>query len=335
MPESGIKVTIEGQGSVVLNENEISSGQTGQFELGSLVELTAQPGDLWVFAYWQDEDSKSIISFEPVYKCLVGTAINIRAVFKETVTEETDAFIVTFVDKGGNILESQQVTKNGSATAPEGPALPGYIFAGWDRGFDNVTDNLVIAPLYQREANEYTLTVVGGTLTAGDGAGGETSGSFKSDIPVTVEADPASGGQKFSHWELDGVKVSTNESYSFFTPMKDADIKAVYADENEVVTDAPFIAMYVLKDTDEAVSYTVHRNVPVGYTLVQSGVILKSGDPVDELTLDTQGAIIGRIINSSTDQFYIYKNKGGSTWQARAYLIYQDQYGNIVTVYSE
>jgi hypothetical protein len=332
MPKVNLEVTIDGNGSVSLDGAEITPGGTEQIYRGSQIQLTAQADNEYEFAYWQDIGSGSIISFTPTYECRMGTDIHIKAVFKKTVTEETTHFTVTFVDKGGNILHSQEVAKDGAASSPKkDPVLPGYTFTGWDKNFDSVTGDLIINPCYQREEGEYTVTVAGGTLSTGG-----NTGSFKFDMPVTIEADPAPEGQRFSHWTQGGVKVSTKRSYSFFTPMKNTTLKAEYVDENAPVVNVPFITLGTLEDTGEPISYTVHRDAPADYTLVQSGVILYQGDLTGELTINTSSAIIGRISNSSTDQFYTYKNiKQGETWIARAYLIYQDENGNIVTVYNE
>jgi len=85
--------------------------------------------------------------------------------------------------------------------------------------------------------------------------------------------------------------------------------------------------------------FTAIRNIPAEYTLVESGVLLLESDtPLsEELTVDTASVIRGKISNASTDQFYIRKTNvtDGDTWYGRAYMIFEDANGNLITVYSE
>ncbi|MDQ2087354.1 hypothetical protein RBH29_13055 [Herbivorax sp. ANBcel31] len=55
------------------------------------------------------------------------------------------------------------------------------------------------------------------------------------------------------------------------------------------------------------------------------------------LTLDSENILVGKIDNNSTNQFYVRKLnvKQGEIWYARAYLIYEDSDGNVITTYSK
>lgn len=55
----------------------------------------------------------------------------------------------------------------------------------------------------------YKLNVTGGKLS-----NGKTSGVAKTSQFITVKTDTAPEGKTFSHWTRNGVKVSTNTSYS-------------------------------------------------------------------------------------------------------------------------
>ena len=170
---------------------------------------------------------------------------------------------------------------------------------------------------------------------------GGTEGSYKFDMPVRVVAGVASDGQKFSHWKQDGKKVSTKPEFSFFAPMKNTSLVAVFVDNGTVVDNKPFITLsddVMVNGTNGTIMFTAIKDIPAGYTLVESGVLLlKSSTPVTELTVDTEGVILGKILDTSTDQFYIMKSNVGTgdTWYARAYLIYKDSEGNTITVYSD
>ena len=58
-------------------------------------------------------------------------------------------YTVTFKDYDGTVLKTQSgITKGAAATAPTAPTRDGYIFAGWDKSFDNVTSDMVVIATY-------------------------------------------------------------------------------------------------------------------------------------------------------------------------------------------
>ena len=63
---------------------------------------------------------------------------------KPTVTTYT----VTFMDHDGKILKTEKVEKGKSATAPDNIKRENFMFAGWDKKFDNVTSDMVITATY-------------------------------------------------------------------------------------------------------------------------------------------------------------------------------------------
>ncbi len=63
---------------------------------------------------------------------------------------KTGSFVVTFRDYNGSELGKPQTVAFGkSANAPAAPKRKGYLFAGWDRSFANVKQNLVVTATYQ------------------------------------------------------------------------------------------------------------------------------------------------------------------------------------------
>lgn len=267
---------------------------------------------------------------------LVGVGENLKAVFSEIPTASTSEFNVVFKDVSGKILQSTKVLKNGTLAPPKDPVLVGYRFISWDQDFSIVTKDMILKPIFERVEDTYTINVIGGRFKEGS-----TSGEFQFDMPVTVIVDSSPMGQKFSHWEIDGRKVSISNSYLFYAPKKDTTLTAIFVAEEEANIQNPFITLSdeVLVDTENhTMMFTANRTVPDGFTLVESGImLLKSNTALqDELTLDTQNSIRGKIKNDSTDQFYIRKSNvvDGDTWYARAYLIYMDINNNIYVVYS-
>ncbi|TYQ15580.1 UNVERIFIED_CONTAM: fibronectin type III domain protein [Acetivibrio alkalicellulosi] len=336
-PESLLEVTLVGDGLVKLNDTTLPANYKNNFEHGTSIALTAIEGTNSKFAYWEDIKTKSIVSYDTVYEFIMGSGRNIKAVFNRVPQEDTDEFTVVFLNRSGMILKSTNVNKGESAIPPSVPAMVGYTFTGWDKDYSNVVSDMIIYPVFKRLSNRYTVNVEGGMLSSG-----KTSGEYQFDLSVSVIAHESEEGKKFSHWLQDGIRVSTTNEFSFFMPKRDTIITAVYVDEIENIDATPFMALseHVLIDADEkTMIFTAIRNITEEYTLVESGVILfKSLTEFEgELTLETENIIRGRIKNNSTDQFYVRKLniEENDIWYGRAYMIYKDIDGRIITVYSE
>ena len=58
-------------------------------------------------------------------------------------------FTVTFMSKSNDILKEETVEYGDGATAPDAPHVDGYEFIGWDKAFDNVTEDITVTALYR------------------------------------------------------------------------------------------------------------------------------------------------------------------------------------------
>ena len=76
-----------------------------------------------------------------------------------TTENKTVYYIVRFLDKDGNEITSQRIAAGQSATAPAAPDVDGYRFSGWDKKFDNVTENLDVQAIYVRIGDKVTYTI--------------------------------------------------------------------------------------------------------------------------------------------------------------------------------
>ena len=76
-------------------------------------------------------------------------------------------YTVTFADWDGTVLKSESVASGKAATAPAAPTRAGYIFAGWDKAFDNITGNLVVTATYT-QITAPTIVIGNGAGAAGD-----------------------------------------------------------------------------------------------------------------------------------------------------------------------
>ena len=76
------------------------------------------------------------------------------------------------------------------------------------------------------------------------------------------------------------------------------------------------------------------KEIPADYKVVETGIILSTGEEFD---LSTEGVL--RAIAKSTDnkgQYTIRKANvsAGDTWYGKAYVVYADNLGNYHTIYS-
>jgi hypothetical protein len=72
-----------------------------------------------------------------------------------------NAYTVKFVDHDGKELNSQSVNWGTAAIAPTNPTRTGYAFTGWDKAFNNVTNDLTVTAQYKQ--NE-TVTLDDGDI---------------------------------------------------------------------------------------------------------------------------------------------------------------------------
>lgn len=108
-----------------------------------------------------------------------GTAIDAGYV---GVSEEPAAtHTVIFKDWDGTELKRETVADGASATAPSDPIRAGYVFAGWDKSFTNVTADTIVTATYTVSAASPALKVSG--ITAAPGA-------TKVTVIVSLENNP-------------------------------------------------------------------------------------------------------------------------------------------------
>ena len=80
---------------------------------------------------------------------------DVRPISKtNTLGDTKQLHTVIFQDGEGNILSEQKVANGSSAITPEDPVKEGYKFIGWDQDFTNITEDLVIKALFEKEQSD-------------------------------------------------------------------------------------------------------------------------------------------------------------------------------------
>ena len=128
-----------------------------------------------------------------------------------------NVYTVTFVDKDGKTIKTEDVEHGSAATAPDAPVVEGYHFTGWDKTFDNVTSDLTVKAQYA--INVYTVTFLdkdGKTIKTEDVEHGKSA---------TAPDAPAVEGYHFTGWDKKFDKVTS-----------DLTVKALYAINTYTVT---------------------------------------------------------------------------------------------------
>ncbi len=153
-----------------------------------------------------------------------------------TVTQEINDFIVKFVDFNGTVLSTQIVRKGEGATAPEDPVRKDYRFTGWDKNFENITQDMVIKAKYIQTHGELKVDMAGGagfTITIGDGVPKPQGTAYHNSriqmgLQITLTAINTTD-EEFMGWvNADNGSVVCEElSYTFVTSGKD-NLKAVF-----------------------------------------------------------------------------------------------------------
>ena len=111
-----------------------------------------------------------------------------------SIYRDDNLFMVIFKDANGNVLKTEQVRRGEDAEAPEAPFIDNYTFAGWDKDFGNVQDNIVVNATYTENA-KFTVVFV------------DFNGNvLKTEIvyvgkDATAPADPSRENFDFAGWD--------------------------------------------------------------------------------------------------------------------------------------
>jgi len=129
-----------------------------------------------------------------------------------------NTYTVTFVDKDGKTLKTEEVEHGSAATAPTAPEVTGYTFTGWDKKFDNITSDLTVKAQYA--INTYTVTFLDK-----DGKQIGDAQEVEYGKAATAPNAPLVEGYHFTGWDK-----------TFDNVTSDLTVKALYAINTYTVT---------------------------------------------------------------------------------------------------
>ena len=332
IPATGVQITVEQTelGTSTIN-SEATTGAAQKVAYGEDYTLVATPSADAEFVGWQVNGK--LISTDATYTTAAYADLTYTPVF----AEKSGDFTVTFVDQFNMVLD----TVTGSELA-DLEALPtpynylGYTFSGWSMTLDEVKaleTNAVVTAYYDKDEVTYTVNAPGCTITVG----GETyydTAEVSFDECVTVAAVDAAA----TAWSVNGANASYGSEYTFFVT---ADVTVGYTTDE--VTAEPTVAAVDTRLTDNGkVRFLATRNVPAGYTLIESGFVY--GKDV----VDPEASLVLENVNNTC---YLYKNSNmagdgqfaltfGIASQtgvayARAYVIAADVNGNAAVYYAD
>ena len=234
---------------------------------------------------------------------------------------------------------------------PAGNYIDGYTFKGWtvngtlytvksDAQFaiaSAVSEKPVVpikvALSYEKINALYNVSVTGGKLS-----NGKTKGKAIVSQLVTVKADTVDGKQ-FSHWMRNGVKVSTNSTYSFRMPEENVNLTAVYVNVAIEATGTAFIESVKVNGTK--ISFVSVLNVPENATFIKGGLVATSNGNIGQSVTASNASYVklSTKATAKTKNLKYTWTKSAVTsntiWYVRGYLVYKDSSGVEHIVYSD
>ena len=331
IPALGVQITVEQNelGATTLN-GEATTGEAQKVAYKDSYTLTATANEGAEFVGWQVNGK--LVSTNATYTTAAYADLTYVPVF----AEKTDDFTVTFVDQFNMVLGTYTSSQIAELEAmPNTHTYLGYTFANWSMTLEEVkaleTNAIVTASYTKDDALTYTVSAPGCVITVGSETYNDTA-EVGFDKAVTVA--PAEGTA--TAWTVNGNNAAYGAEYTFYVT---SDVEVAYSSEE--VTAAPTVAgVDVTAVGDGSVRFLATRNVPEGYTLLESGYVYGK---------DFEDAEASLVLENANNTCYIYKNSNTAgdgqfalTFKiaaqtgvayARAYVIAADAEGNAAVYY--
>ena len=335
IPALGVKITVEGSelGTVTLNDEAVTYGVANKVAYEENYTLAATPSEDAEFVGWSV--GGKIISTDATYTTAAYADLTYVPVF----AQKTNDFTVTFVDRFNMVLGTVSGADVAALEAmPETYDYLGYTFTGWSMSLEEVqalSENTVVTANYEKDDSiTYTVSAPGCVITV-DGAEYNDTAEVGFDQGVTVKAADGTA----TAWTVNGANAAYGAEYTFYVT---SDVTVAYTSEE--VTAVPTVAAVDVTPTENGrVRFLASRNVPAGYTVVESGFVYGKDyeDAEAALVLEnatTGGCYLVKSSNTANDgQFALTFGiaSGTGVAYARAYVIAVDAEGNSAVYYAD
>lgn len=329
----GVMITVEQNelGTTTIN-GAPTTGDAQKVAYGESYTLSAVASGDAEFIGWQVNGK--LISTNPEYTTAAYADITYVPVFAETVQD----FTVTFIDQFNMVIGVYSNSEIADLQEmPQAYQYLGYDFSNWSMSLEDIKalDSNAIVTAYYVKSDSITFTVnAPGCVITVDGESYYDTAEVGFDDSVTVA--PASGNA--TSWSVNGNIAAYGSEYTFYVT---ADVNVECSDDEVAV--APTVAAVDVTPTEEGqVRFLATRNVPEGYTLLESGFVYGKdfADPDSDLVLENANISCYIYKNSSMSndgQFALtfgISSKTGVAY-ARAYVIAEDQDGNASVYYAD
>ncbi len=184
--------------------------------------------------------------------------------------QEVETYTVTFYDKEGEVLSTQEVNQGLSATAPTPPELDRYVFVEWDTNYRNIQGDTEVRPIY---TDAYYVTFI-----YYDASGVEQTTAVKTASGVAAVAPnaPSTATLQFDAWDtaFDNVTADMTVRATYKEISQTASqLNVLQWNLNATMTSAFFTGSY-MQDAD-IVLYTGNSKltdamIPEGWAYVQA-----------------------------------------------------------------
>jgi LPXTG-motif cell wall-anchored protein/uncharacterized repeat protein (TIGR02543 family) len=168
-----------------------------------------------------------------------------------------NSYMVTFKDWDGSVLDTETVNHGDDATPPEDPERTGHTFTGWDKSYENVTEDLTITAQYA--INTYTVIFEDWDGTELD----RQTVNYGDD--ATPPTDPERTGHTFTGWDKSYENVTEDLTITAQYEINVYKVRFIDWDDSLIVElDVPHGSNAAPPDDPERPGYTFTGWLPVG-----------------------------------------------------------------------
>lgn len=292
-------VTVKGN-----SEPYTGNSYSSDLKIGTKVTVTV-PKDDNDFLSWQNENKK-IVTMSKNYTFTVTGNVTLTMSRKGTSSN----VVVEFVSESGQVIARETCNKNNYAfiTIPEGPSKMGYTFIGWSHDQARILEEIKkgetyieVTPKYEAlNGSTYSVDVyINGTKDTEQSKDKVSAGD-----KMIITAEAQKDNKVFLYWatmKKVGEDLAVDKVLGYDTSYgmkinKDISIYAVYG-ETAVEQKKPVILVTdvytTVENSKNKITFSVTRNVPTGYTVVEHGMLAYKNNSSTGFDLDDDAFVLG------------------------------------------